>query len=90
MDSEQKIRALIDLCQALAGSGLHVGLSDARPAMSVRASLTGDRIWIGIEDDAFVWRRSEKVRYAVGDPAGAAAEITAYLGGRLEVPDDRP
>lgn len=90
MDSERKIRALTGLCQALAGSGLYVGLSDARPALSVRACLTGGRIWIGIEDDAFVWRRVDEVRHPVGDPAGAAAEIVAYLDVGAERPDQRP
>jgi hypothetical protein len=90
MDGEQKIRALTDLCAALAGSGLYVGLSDARPALSVRAALTGSRIWIGVEGDAFVWRGTDEARHAIGDPVGAAAEIVAYLGGHTEAPDDHP
>jgi hypothetical protein len=86
-DSTREIRALVELCQALAGSGLYVGLSDARPALSVRAGLSGKRLWISVEGETFVWRRTDEVRHAAGDPAGAAAEIVAYLDGR---PDDRP
>jgi hypothetical protein len=89
-DDARKIRALVELCQALTGSELHVGLSDARPALSVRASLTGKRLWISVESETFVWRRTDKVRRAVTDPEGAAAEIVAHLRGHPGRPADRP
>ncbi|GAA4630491.1 hypothetical protein GCM10023196_056060 [Actinoallomurus vinaceus] len=89
-DSTREIRALVELCQALAGSGLYVELSDARPALSVRAELAGKRLWISVEGETFIWRRMDEVHHAAGDPAGAAAEIVAYLGGRTGRLDDRP
>ncbi|MEV5747301.1 hypothetical protein AB0L00_05735 [Actinoallomurus sp. NPDC052308] len=83
---EAKLRLLAELCEELAGSGLYVGLSDARPALSVRAGLTGERVWIEVRNGSFVWRRTDEVRHATDDPAGAAAQIAGYLAGR---PDKR-
>jgi hypothetical protein len=79
---EVKLRRLVELCGAPVGSGLYVGLSDARPALSVRAGLTGRRLWIEVEGGSFVWRRTDEVRHVVDDPAGAAAAIAEYLAGR--------
>ncbi|MCO6008755.1 hypothetical protein NE236_27650 [Actinoallomurus purpureus] len=84
---DRKLRLLVELCRELSGSGLYVGLSDARPALSVRAGLTGSRLWIQVEGGSFVWRRTDQVRHGADDPAGAAAQITEYLAGR---PDGRP
>lgn len=78
---DRGLGALVALCQELAKLGFRVGMSDARPALSVRGDLVDRRVWIEIapSGESFVWRRDHQVRHAVGDPAGAATEIAEYL-----------
>jgi hypothetical protein len=56
--------------------GLDVGMSDAKPALSVRRRRTERRLWISIdvEDGFFEWCDGRR-RHAVSDPAGAAKLI---------------
>jgi hypothetical protein len=84
----EEITALVELCRALATFDLSVGMSDARPAISVRNGLTGRKLWISIDStrESFVWRREDHDHHSVNDPAGAAERIAAYLKER----DDRP
>ncbi len=74
--------ALAQLCRELARLGVvNVGMSDARPALSVRRGLTEPKTWIEVDASgaSFVWRRDDQERHAVDDPAGAAARLAAYL-----------
>ncbi|MEV5705660.1 hypothetical protein [Actinoallomurus sp. NPDC052274] len=72
---------MTELCRELAKLGVKVGMSDARPALTVRGNLADRRLWIEItrSGESFVWRRDDHVRHAVDDPAGAAAQIAEYL-----------
>ncbi|MEV5705524.1 hypothetical protein [Actinoallomurus sp. NPDC052274] len=78
----QKVDRLAELCRELVKSGVRVEMSDARPALSVRLSLTAPRLSIEMIDGAFVWRREDKDRHAADDAAGAAHRIAAYLRAR--------
>ncbi|MCO6006182.1 hypothetical protein NE236_14410 [Actinoallomurus purpureus] len=82
--SDRKLQTLVALCQELIKLGVKVGLSDARPALSVRGALVERKLWIEIDPtgEFFVWRLDDRVHRAVNDPAGAAAEITEYLNRR--------
>ncbi|GAA4628683.1 hypothetical protein GCM10023196_046070 [Actinoallomurus vinaceus] len=75
---------LVELCRELIKLGVNVGLSDARPALSVRGDLISKKVWIEIDQsgESFVWRRNDQARHSVGDPAGAAAKIAEYVKGR--------
>ena len=92
VDRDRQLGALIELCHELIKLGIKVGLSDARPALSVRSELVTHRLWIEVDPSgtSFVWRRSDQVRHAVGDPAGAAAQIAEYLTRRDVESGDRP
>ena len=81
---DRELSVLAELCRELARFGLSVGLSDARPAVSVRTDLVNPRLWISVSaaDEAFVWRRDDEDRHAVDDPAGAAAHIAEYVKAR--------
>jgi hypothetical protein len=72
---------LVELCRELATLGLNVGLSDARPAVSVRTSLTSPKLWVSVSASggSFVWRRDDDDHHASDDPPGAAAHIAEYL-----------
>jgi hypothetical protein len=69
------VRLLAVLCRELAHLGLDVGMSDAKPAVSVRRRRTERRLWISVDvdDDFFEWRDGR--RHVVSDPAGAAKLI---------------
>jgi hypothetical protein len=70
------VRLLAALCRELAWLGLDVGMSDAKPALSVRRRRTERRLWISIDvDDGFFEWRDGRRRHAVSDPAGAAKLI---------------
>jgi hypothetical protein len=78
---DAELEALTRLCRKLAGLGLNVGMSDARPAISVRADMKSPRVWVSVEDsgEAFTWCCDGNGRHDVDDPAGAAEQISAYL-----------
>ncbi|MEV5748977.1 hypothetical protein AB0L00_14265 [Actinoallomurus sp. NPDC052308] len=81
---------LVELCRELAKLGVHVGVSDARPALSARGDLTGRKVWVEIDAGSFVWRRDDLARHPADDPAGAAAHLTDYLKNRDTGPGGRP
>jgi hypothetical protein len=74
MEHGDQVRLLAALCRELAILGLDVGMSDARPAVSVRRSRGDPRLWISvdIQDGCFSWREGH---HAVDDAAGAAGRI---------------
>ncbi|GAB3987491.1 hypothetical protein GCM10029978_106510 [Actinoallomurus acanthiterrae] len=78
----QKVDRLTELCRELVKRGIRVEMSDARPALSVRLSLTTPRVSIQMVDGAFVWRRDDTDRHEADDAPGAAHRITAYLKAR--------
>jgi hypothetical protein len=86
-----KLLLLVELCRELAKLGIGVGLSDARPALSVRNGPTDRKVWISVDDsgESYVWRRDDHEHHAVDDPAGAAARIATYLRKRDDRPDPR-
>lgn len=75
------LEALSLLCRELARLGMIFGISDARPAVWVRANLTDSRVWINVNPSGqlFTWRRDDVDRHPVDDPAGAAAQLFDYL-----------
>jgi hypothetical protein len=79
--SERNLGLLVELCRELAKLGVKVGLSDARPALSVRGGLVDRRTWIEVDPsgESFVWRRDDRACHSVDDPAGAARKIAEYL-----------
>jgi hypothetical protein len=79
---------LAALCRELALLGLDVGMSDAKPAVSVRQGRRNPRLWISIDvrDGFFQWRRRGGGRHAADDPAGAARRIATDA---RRAPEDR-
>ncbi|WP_329248924.1 hypothetical protein OG417_02215 [Actinoallomurus sp. NBC_01490] len=72
---------LAALCRELALLGLDVGMSDAKPAVSVRQSRRNPRLWISIDvrDGFFKWCPRDGRRHAADDPAGAARRIATEV-----------
>ncbi|GAA4616472.1 hypothetical protein GCM10023195_73300 [Actinoallomurus liliacearum] len=81
---------LVELCRELAKLDLHVGVSDARPALSARGDLTDRKVWVEIDAGSFVWRRDDLARHPVDDPVGAAACLADYLKNRDTESGHRP
>lgn len=81
---EQELETLVELCRHLVRLGVKPGLSDARPAVSLRSNLSQQKIWVEINAShrSFVWRRDDYQHHAVDDPAGAAERLAEYLKGR--------
>ncbi|MCO5972894.1 hypothetical protein [Actinoallomurus soli] len=88
---EQALETLVELCRHLVRLGLKPGLSDARPAVSLRDDLTQQKIWVEIDASrgSFVWRRDDYEDHTVNDPAGAAARLAEYLKRRNTGPGGR-
>lgn len=73
---EQELEKLTVLCQELAKLGLNVGMSDARPAVSVRADRSGPPWWIAVDASGEVFECHEpEARFPIDDPTSAAASI---------------
>lgn len=81
IDQNEKIRLLAVLCRELAKLGLNVGMSDAKPALSVRLGRLNRRLWISVNatGESFEWCRGARHRHAVADPVGAAQQIAAHV-----------
>ncbi|GAA0345932.1 hypothetical protein NE235_29045 [Actinoallomurus spadix] len=79
-----KVDRLTALCRELIKRGVRVEMSDARPALAVRLSLTTPRLSVQMVDGAFVWRRDDLDRHAADDVVGAAHRIATYLKARGE------
>jgi hypothetical protein len=90
-DPGRDLNRLTELCRELAKFGVQVGLSDARPALSVRRDLADRRVWVEVDvaDGSFVWRRDDLARHPADDPAGAAACLADYLKNRDAGPGRR-
>ncbi|MCO5967450.1 hypothetical protein [Actinoallomurus soli] len=79
---EQQLAALVQLCQELIRLGVtNVGMSDARPAVSMRTALADRRIRIEVDTSqrTYVWLREHHERHTMDDPVGAAARLADYL-----------
>jgi hypothetical protein len=74
-----EVRFLAALCRELAQRGLDVGMSDAKPALSVRPSRGNALVWISVDrrGGVFEWCRTR--RHSLADPAGAADVIAAEI-----------
>ena len=88
MNIEQtaELRLLATLCRELATLGLDVGMSDAKPALSVRLSRANPRLWVAVDvaGGSYVWHGAGRRRHPLTDPAGAAkliANDAPHLGG---------
>jgi hypothetical protein len=81
IDQNEELRLLAALCRELAELGLTVGMSDAKPALSVRHGRRGARlwVWVGSKGELFEWCRSADGRHPAADPAGAAQRIADRL-----------
>lgn len=80
----QKVDRLAELCRELIKREVRIEMSDARPALSVRSSLTTPRLSVQMIDGAFAWRRDDTDRHTADDVAGAAHRIATYLKTRDE------
>jgi hypothetical protein len=71
---KEELRLLSVLCRELVGLGLHVGMSDAKPALSVRLGRLEPWFWISVSatGEFFEWCRDT---HTAADPAGAAHRI---------------
>lgn len=80
---QRRLELVTELCRALSKYSVNIGLSDARPAVSVRSGLVNPKLWISVSacGQYFVWRRYDEMQHPVEDPTGAAAQIAAYLKG---------
>ncbi|MCO5967743.1 hypothetical protein [Actinoallomurus soli] len=79
---QRELEALVELCRELIRLGVtSVGMSDARPAVSMRGGLADRKIWVEVDGSrcAFVWCREHHERHTMDDPAGAAARLVEYL-----------
>ena len=86
IEQTAELRLLATLCRELASMGLDVGMSDAKPALSVRLSRANPRLWVAVDvaDGFYAWHGAGRRRHPVTDPAGAArliADDTLDLGG---------
>ena len=81
IDHNEEIGLLAILCRELAGLGLNVGMSDAKPALSVRQGRRDSRLWVSVSPtgEFFEWCRDSGDRHAAADPAGAALRIADRL-----------
>jgi hypothetical protein len=70
---DPELVVLTELCRALAGLGVSVGLADARPAVVIRSP---EPFWItvGPSGKFFEWHEAQH-RHSVTDPDGAAALV---------------
>jgi hypothetical protein len=77
INQNEEVRLLAALCRELAKSGLIVGMSDAKPAVSVRLGGEDPRLWVSVDmtGEFFEWCRGVDERHAVADPEGAAQVI---------------
>jgi hypothetical protein len=77
IEQTEQLHLLAGLCRELARLGLDVGMSDAKPALSVRLGRGDPRLWVSVNvrDGFFEWRRPGGGRHAVADSAGAAQVI---------------
>ncbi|MEV5749566.1 hypothetical protein AB0L00_17255 [Actinoallomurus sp. NPDC052308] len=82
LNHAQKVDRLVYLCRELAKRGIRVEMSDARPAVTVRLTLTASRVSVEVVDGAFVWRRDDYDRHTAEDVVGAAGRIADYLKAR--------
>jgi hypothetical protein len=82
IEQTAEVRLLAGLCRELARRGLDVGMSDAKPALSVRRNRTEPRLWVSVDvrDGFFEWCRR---RHPVTDPAGAAKLIAADVSSEI-------
>lgn len=78
---DRGLGSLTRLCRELAGLGLNVGLSDARPALRVTAG-PGVLLWITVDDSGEFFEWDQAGRHPVEDPAGAAALISRAVSAR--------
>lgn len=81
IDHDEKVRLLVRLCRELAGLGLHAVMSDARPALSVRAGLAEPRLWVWVSPggEFFEWCARTGGPLPAADPQRAAARIADYV-----------
>lgn len=89
-DRTQELSALVELYRELMNAGItNITLSDARPAVSVRLPPASPAVRIDIDLTAgvFVWRRDDRQRHPIDDPAGAATRPAKFFAARET--DDR-
>lgn len=78
---------LTDLCRQLAALGVGVGLSDARPALTVHGCPTPLWVTVSTSEGTFEWADAMH-RHSVTDAAGAASRICEYAKGRRSEVDE--
>jgi hypothetical protein len=77
MIHDRQLRQLGELARELAKRGVQVGMSDARPAVLVRADPLDAPLYITVTGDAFAWLDA---CHLANDPAGAADRIAKVVG----------
>lgn len=81
IEQTDKVRLLATLCRELAARGLDVGMSDAKPALSVRPGRTESRLWVGVDLEHGAYEWGDGRRHTADDPAGAAERISSEMRG---------
>ncbi|MFB9832178.1 hypothetical protein [Actinoallomurus acaciae] len=77
---DEELRLLGELYEELAGLGLNVGFRDALPGLTVTTDVPGVPLYVFVSESGtdFDWHNAA-MRHPVGDPAGAARRIAAFL-----------
>lgn len=77
---EPQLAALVGLARELVARRVDVGMCDARPALMVGTALPGTRryLFVRCAGKSFTWQDAEH-GHPLGDPAGAAEKIAAYV-----------
>lgn len=77
---EEELRLLGELCRELVDLGLAAGLREALPGVSVTTSIPGVPLYVFVSESGthFDWDNAA-MRHPVGDVAGAAWRIAAFL-----------
>lgn len=79
----EELRLLATLCRELAREGLDVGMSDAKPALSVRLRPAEPRLWVLVDAAAGHYEWGDGDRHPVTDPAGTAERIAEHARGDI-------
>jgi hypothetical protein len=88
-ERHRDLEALTVLCRELAALGLDIGITDARPAIWVRADRSAPRWWISVDTSGEVFEcRESNTRFPAEDPARAAALIAEQLRATPASPDE--
>lgn len=79
IEQTEGVRLLAALCRELAGHGLDLGMSDAKPALWVRLGRRDPRLWVLVDVGAGRFEWGHGSRHPAADPAGTADRIAREI-----------